>query len=194
MCAGLQSGIEGAIHAAKDLFANNDMGMLVIDAKNAFNSINRMSLLWNVHVLWPRASRFIFNTYRGWSSLILKGSNESIPCREGIVQGDPLSMFLYAIATKPLIRGLESTTSATQLWYADDSAVLGDLPSLRSWFDRLQEVGPLFGYFPEPSKSSMRVRLMMQRTYSVTLVLRLSLVANSLAVLLVMHLVRMALC
>ena len=82
LCAGLQFGMEGAIHMVKDLFS-------ITDAKNAFNSINRMSFLRNVRVLWPRASRFIFNTYRGWSSLILKGSNETILCREGIVQGDP---------------------------------------------------------------------------------------------------------
>ena len=90
----------------------------------------------------PRASRFIFNTYRGWSSFILNSSNETIPCREGIVQGDSLSMFIYAIATIPFIRELESTTSATQLWYADIFAALGDHPSLRFWFDRLQEVVP----------------------------------------------------
>ena len=40
----------------------------------------------------------------------------------------PLSMFIYAIATMPLIQELESTTSVTQLWYANDSAALRDLP------------------------------------------------------------------
>ena len=48
LCAGLQSGIEGAIHTARDMFSDDDTGMLVMDAKNAFNSINRLSLLWNV--------------------------------------------------------------------------------------------------------------------------------------------------
>ena len=60
LCAGLKCGIEEAIHAANDLFHSNDYGMLVIDACNAFNNVNRLSLLWNV---WPRASHFVFNTY-----------------------------------------------------------------------------------------------------------------------------------
>ena len=60
LCASLKYGIEGAIHAADDLFDSNDYGLLVIDAKNAFNTINRSALLWNIRILWPRASRFIF--------------------------------------------------------------------------------------------------------------------------------------
>ena len=43
LCAGLKCGIEEAIHAANDLFHSNDYGMLVIDACNAFNNINRLS-------------------------------------------------------------------------------------------------------------------------------------------------------
>ncbi len=67
--AGLQCGIEGAIHVVSNLWnANDDYGLVMIDATNAFNSINRISVLWNIRVLWPRAARFIFNTYRGYSS------------------------------------------------------------------------------------------------------------------------------
>ena len=139
LCAGLKCGVEGAIHAASDLFESSDEshGMLVMDAKNAFNSINRLSLLWNVRVLWPRASRFIFNTYRGWASLIIKGCDEILFSREGIVQGDPLSMFVYALATLPLIEQIQPKLPLTQLWYADDSSALGSFSSLRLWFDSL---------------------------------------------------------
>ena len=67
LCADLMCGVKGAIHAVSDLFAenDNDFGVLTLDARNAFNSINRIAMLWNVRILWPRASRFIFNTYRG---------------------------------------------------------------------------------------------------------------------------------
>ena len=102
LCGGLKCGIESAIHTVNDLFHDNDVGMLVMDASNAFNSINWLSLLWNVRVLWPRASRFIYNTYRGWSPLIMKGCSIEILSKEGVTQGDPLLMFIYAIATIPL--------------------------------------------------------------------------------------------
>ena len=158
LCAGLKCGVEGAIHAAVDLFDSNDHGVLVIDASNAFNSINRLSLLWNVRVLWPRASRFIFNTYRGWSSLIIKGCNRTLYSQEGVIQGDPLSMFIYAIATVPLIREVENKPCWTQLWYADDSSAIGEITNLHSWLVKLLEIGPRYGYFPEPNKSSLIVK------------------------------------
>uniref|UniRef100_A0A1X7TG66 Reverse transcriptase domain-containing protein n=1 Tax=Amphimedon queenslandica TaxID=400682 RepID=A0A1X7TG66_AMPQE len=50
LCAGVKIGIEAAFHAVNDLFdsdSGEDWGLLTIDASNAFNSINRIALLWN---------------------------------------------------------------------------------------------------------------------------------------------------
>ena len=132
LCAGLRCGAEGAIHVAGDLFeaGGDSHGMLVMDAENAFNSINRAALLWNIRILWPHASRFVFNTYRGWSPLIIKGHDVGLYSSEGVIQENPLSMFLYALATLPLINQLQSDPSITQLWYADDSSAVGCFSSL----------------------------------------------------------------
>ena len=115
LCAGLKCGIESAIHAANVFWRDSDVGMLVRDASNDFNSINRLSLLLNAHVLWPRASRFIITTYRGWSPLIMKGCSDNILSREGITQGVPLSMFIYAVATISLICRLRDSMEIAQL-------------------------------------------------------------------------------
>ena len=58
LCAGLKLGIEGAVHAMSDLYdANIDSidgkGVLLVDASNAFNSLNRIAMLLHAHVLWP---------------------------------------------------------------------------------------------------------------------------------------------
>ena len=42
-------------------------------------------------------------------------------------------------------------------WYADDSACSAELPRLREWFDKLCEMGPDFGYYPEPEKTVLVV-------------------------------------
>jgi hypothetical protein len=52
----VKAGIEAAIHAVSDMFRekdNDDWGVLLVDASNAFNSINRQALLLNSRVLWP---------------------------------------------------------------------------------------------------------------------------------------------
>lgn len=58
LCGGIRSGIECAVHAMNDLFAQHfdpvpGWGVLLVDASNAFNSLNHFALLWNAPVLWP---------------------------------------------------------------------------------------------------------------------------------------------
>ena len=66
LCAGTKARIEGAIHGMNELFdvgKSDGWAVLLMDAANAFSSLNRIALLWNARVLWPRCSRFLFNTY-----------------------------------------------------------------------------------------------------------------------------------
>lgn len=130
--------------------AGTGWGVLLIDARNAFNSLNRVTALWNVLILWPRCSRFLFNTYRGHAALIIHGSNESLYSREGVTQRDPLSMLIYAVAILPLIESL--SYGNIQSWYADDSSCVANLKDLCDWFDKLCDLDPDYGYYPEPIK------------------------------------------
>ena len=97
-CAGFQSGIKDAMHAMSNLFSENHTtssgwGVLLVDASNAFNSLNWIAMLLNVCKYRPRCARFVFNTYRGWSVLVLRGHSEFLLSKEGVTQGDPLSIF-----------------------------------------------------------------------------------------------------
>ena len=84
--------------------------------------------------------------------MVVAGSKSIVYSKEGVTQGDPLSMFLYAIGTLPLIRNLNAS-NITQIWYADDASAVGKLDKLRDWFEQLLDQGPSYGYFPEPTKS-----------------------------------------
>ena len=77
--------------------------------------------------------------------------------REGVTQGDPLSMMFYSVATLPLVRALKEDGRWLQSWYADDSVCAGSLDDMRCWLDHLLELGPSYGYFPESHKSYLVV-------------------------------------
>jgi hypothetical protein len=165
LCAGLESGIEGAIHAMNHMWELHSMeeewGFLLIDASNAFNEQNRTQMLWTVRHEWPSGTKFTFNCYKHWGTLVVRSNNGTgvfLFGREGITQGDPLSMFAYGVGILPLIRVLkEEFPEVEQPWYADDAGAGGKYDAIRRLFIRLQDIGPSFGYFPEPKKSVMIV-------------------------------------
>ena len=72
---------------------------------------------------------------------------------EGTTQGDPLAMAMFAIATILLIHRLKESSSASQVWFADDATAGGELRSLKEWWDELEQIDPDFGYFADASKS-----------------------------------------
>ena len=118
--------------------------MLLVDASNAFNSLNREAAIRNDRVYCPILAPMLTNTYRTPSRLFIDGDH--ILSQEGTTQGDPLAMAMYAIGTLPLIHKLQG--DVTQAWYADDESAGGKTSDLRVWCDSLVSSGPHFGYNP----------------------------------------------
>ena len=75
--------------------------VLLIDASNAFNALNRSAALHNVRVLCPIVAVYAINTYRQPARLFVIGGQE-LRSVEGTTQRDPLAMSLYAISLQPL--------------------------------------------------------------------------------------------
>lgn len=162
LCAGLSAGIEGAIHAATTFWTehtgDSDFGFLCIDATNAFNEMNRVTMLWTIRHEWPQGALFVFNCYKHWARLVAhdpSGDQYILFSKVGVTQGDPVSMIAYGLGLLPLIRllKLEFPDIKFHSWYADDSAVAGSLSAISKLFKRLQKLGPHYGYFPNASKS-----------------------------------------
>ena len=150
MCGGQISGIEAAVHAARSAFElEENEAILLVDATNAFNALNRQVALHNIRHLCPPIATILINSYRSPSDLLVDG--DVILSQEGTTQGDPLAMPMYGLATIPVIRKLDGLCE--QIWYADDSAAIGTVVQLHAWWTKLAEVGPAFGYFPNPAKT-----------------------------------------
>ena len=78
--------------------------------------------------------------------------SEALYSKEGVGQSDPLSMLMYTVALMPLIKSFSNLTTWIQNWYADDSSCTAKLIDLCVWFDKLYDIGPKYGYHPEPEK------------------------------------------
>ena len=145
-CVGQAAGAEAVVHAIRSTFdSDSTEAVLLVEASNAFNSLNRQVALRNIRHLCPSMATVLLNTYRAPTELFVNGS--SILSQEGTTQGDPLAMAMYALATIPLIRKLPY--DVLQAWYAENAAASGSLSQLRLWWDELESLGPGFGYFTD---------------------------------------------
>ena len=102
-------------------------GILLMDASNAFNQMNRSVALHNIQITCKEMSLYIINTYRSPSRLFVCGGGD-ILSQEGTTQGDLLAMPWYSINTSIMIQSLRtSTPGVKQVWLADNSAGGGQI-------------------------------------------------------------------
>ncbi len=74
LCAGQITGVESAAHAVQECFKRDDTeAALLVDASNAFNSLNREAALNNIRFLCPSISTMLINTYRAPTELFING-------------------------------------------------------------------------------------------------------------------------
>ena len=153
---GQQAGCEAAVHAMSSLYdSQTTEAILLVDANDAFNSLNREVALRNIQHLCPSLSVVLINTYREDIELFVDGA--TLLSTEGTTQGDPLAMAMYGIGSLPLIKKLQ-TCDVTQTWYADDAAAAGSTANIRCWWDMITKAGPMFGYYPNASKTHLIVK------------------------------------
>ena len=132
--------------------------VLLVDAENAFNNLNRRAAIHNIKQICPNFHRYLANTYQLPAKMIINdqnNQNDNILSEEGSTQGDVPAMAMYAIGTKPLLDKLMSVVDkqiCKQVWYADDSASGGKIMEIRKWWQELTVTGPKYGYYPNAKK------------------------------------------
>lgn len=157
LAAGQQGGAEAAVHSMRHFFDDdNCQAVLLADARNAFNVLNRQTALVNLRYLCPALSIFAINLYRSPVRLFLSDGTILLSS-EGTTQGCNIASPFYCISLRPLIEKL-SVTPPSQIFYADDGAAAGTLLGVREWWNSLVANGPGYGYFPRPDKSVLIVK------------------------------------
>jgi hypothetical protein len=155
-CAGLSGGIEASIHAMRRMFEDEETeAVLLVDASNAFNALNRKAALHNIRYTCPEISTFLQNIYQCDAELFLQSSDEVIYSREGTTQGGPESMGFYAVSTTSL---LKSQSDTKKVFYADDGSGASKLDKLNDWWRELKIVGPPLGYDVNAGKTWLIVK------------------------------------
>ena len=125
LCTGQDAACEAGIHAIRNIFNDESSeAVLLVDALNAFNALNRQVALRNVSILCPIVAPFLINAYCTPSKLFIRGTY--ILSQEGITQGDPLGMVMFVIGTLPLIHQIQG--GVQQAWYTGTAG--GTLSSL----------------------------------------------------------------
>jgi len=82
VCGGHLSGCEAAVHAMQQIYESFETeAIILVDASNAFNSLNRQIALRNIQHICPPLSKVVINTYREDVCLFIDG--EAIFSQEG---------------------------------------------------------------------------------------------------------------
>ena len=85
--AGQPCGMEAAIHAMCAIYDDPEhQALLLVDARNAFNSLNCQATLRNIRWICPSIATILINIYRDPTQLFV-GGQMLLSC-EGTTQGD----------------------------------------------------------------------------------------------------------
>ena len=136
VCTGQEAGTEAAIRAMYDICNDeHSEAVLLVDAENAFNSINRNVMIHDTFVVCPAISTYLSNCYQSAARLFVIGGKE-ILSKEGTTQGDPTSMKTYALGVTPLLNFLHefiliNEHKSKEVAFADDLTVAGKIEEIK---------------------------------------------------------------
>lgn len=140
---GTALGCEAAIHSTRSFAVRHEASNKVIvkiDIKNAFNSVERDTILSEVLEHTSSLYPFVYQCYASPSNLYFSGS--MIQSQVGAQQGDPLGPLLFCLAIQKVISGLKAPLN---IWYLDDGVIGGApevvLEDLRKLVPALKAIG-----------------------------------------------------
>jgi hypothetical protein len=158
---GMANGGDGVVHALRHLTSSSDWSpsrfVLQIDFMNAFNCVDRNSLLQQVAERCPSIFRFVSFLYSHHSPLFLPGNPSVLSSQSGVQQGDPLGPLLFTLVLHPLVLKLQEELPGLDLnaWYMDDGTLVGEQSDLLTALETISEVGSTLGLRLNTDKSKV---------------------------------------
>ena len=102
ICLGQKSVVQHAIYTPRRCFLDDRAeAILLMDARNAFNSLNSDMALKHIKKLCPSIYTTVRSSYKTPSDLFI--DKRVIKSHEETRQGDPIAMEMYGLDTLPLI-------------------------------------------------------------------------------------------
>nr|GEW44919.1 hypothetical protein [Tanacetum cinerariifolium] len=140
-------GSEENLHVVNCLIKGrgDDVGlsMLLVDFKDAFNLVDREVMLREVHLCFPAISLWVEFHYSNPARLYYR--DHTLWSCQGVQQGDPLGLLLFALVSLPLICKIrDSFTLSLQAWYLDDGTIVGDTLVVGNVLESIMEDGPQY--------------------------------------------------
>ena len=140
---------------------DNTESISLIDAENAFDSINQKVMLHHLKLICLVIATYILNCYLYPVRLFIICGGEPFS-KEGATQGDPTLLGAYALGILSLLFLLDfisvNKLNAKEVAFVNDFVVAGKLSSIRDYWSQLTSIGPKYGHFPKASKYYLMVK------------------------------------
>ena len=136
ICAGQEAGAEAGIGAMHDIYKDEySEAVLLVNAKNAFNSISKNIMLHKISVLCPTISTYVSNCYRSAARLFVVGGKE-ILSKEGTTKAIRHLWECTLWGVTPLLHFLHEfilikENRSKEVAFADDLTVAGNIKEIK---------------------------------------------------------------
>ena len=152
---GVRGGAECLIHHARNWLhtAPPDHGLLQLDFRNAYNSLNRNHMLSAIAHHCPILSHYATACYGNPATLFASGF--TIESQEGQHQGCPLGPLFFAISVIHLTKLAQNVPLVWTKWYLDDGYLGGPLPALDGLLPQIEQAAAQVGLSLNKSKCAL---------------------------------------
>ena len=90
--------MEASVQATRKMYEDSSTDcVLLVDASNAFDSLNRATAVHNIGIPCPELHLYLKNIYTSPSKMFINGTNQHILPAEGVTQGCNLAMGFYGM-------------------------------------------------------------------------------------------------